>query len=119
MNENAIATKPVIHYSALVGRILQLHRDRASLKQGDLAAALEITQSAYSRLESGDSIVNAVQLRQATERMGVSLPAFMQVVEQYECRLRAQNVRILFAKKDNSAAVAIGLGLLAALALAR
>lgn len=119
MIKSATVAKPVMYYSVLVGRILQLHRERAGLKQGDLAAALNVTQSAYSRLESGDSVLNTVQLRQAADRLGIQLPSFMRTVDQYEQQLRDQNVQILFEKKDNSAAVAIGLGLLAALILSR
>jgi len=85
------------------------------IKQGDLAVALGLSQSAYSRLESGDSVLNLSQLRNVTAQLGLQPALVLKWADQYEAQLRQQGVEIVSEKQDNSAAIVIGLGLLAAL----
>lgn len=110
---------PVVAYPALVGQILAHHREFRNIKQGELAAFLSMSQSAYSRLESGDSVLNLTQLRNIAERLGVQPSAVLTLAEQYEAQLRRQGVQIVAEKQDNSAAIVIGLALLAALLMSR
>jgi len=84
------------------------------LQQNDLAAALRITQSAYSRLESGDIVLSLTQLRIAAAVFQTPASAILDSADQYANFLQMQGVQITDEKKDNSAAVLIGLGLLAA-----
>ena len=108
-------TTPIVVYSALVGKILTQQRERQSIKQGELAAVLGLSQSAYSRLESGDSVLNVSQLRNACGHLKI-MPSFvLDLADQYEAQLRRQGVDIILEKPTNPAAIAIGLGLLAAL----
>ena len=107
--------KPIVTYPALVGRILAQKREAHGIKQGALATALGMSQSAYSRLESGDSVMNLSQLRNATAQLGLQPAQVLSWADQYEARLRQQGVEVISEKQDNTAAVAVGLGLLAAL----
>ena len=77
-----------------------------------------MSQSAYSRLESGDSVVNLAQLHVIAPRLGMSPSEVLNSADQYAARLRHQGVDVVSEKPSNPAAVAIGLGLLVALLLA-
>lgn len=87
------------------------------MKQGDLATALGLSQSAYSRLEAGESVINLTQLRNVCAQLGVPASQVLSWADQYEMQLRQQNVDVIAEKPNNPAAIAIGLGLLAALFL--
>jgi len=50
--------RPVVTYPSLVGKILAQQREIRGIKQGAIAEALGLSQSAYSRLESGESVLN-------------------------------------------------------------
>jgi len=114
MSQGNFGMQGVVPYSVVVGRVLQQRRTQLGLHQNDLAAALRITQSAYSRLESGDTALSLTQLRIAAAVLQASASAILASAEQYANYLQLQGVQITDEKKDNSAAVLIGLGLLAA-----
>lgn len=80
-----------------------------------MAEALGLSPSAYSRLESGDSVMNVAQLRNAAARVGLQTSQVLAIADQYASRLRQQGVEVVSEKQDRSAAIAVGLGLLAAL----
>lgn len=107
--------KPLVTYPALVGKILAQQRESRGIKQGDFAAFIGLSQSAYSRLEAGESVLNLSQLRNAAAHLGLTPAQVLHRADQYEALLRQQGVDVLSEKPDNPAAVAIGLGLLAAL----
>lgn len=118
MQEKSILPpKPVVTYPTLVGRLLVQRREQLGLKQGALAEAIGLSQSAYSRLESGDSVLNLSQLRNVCAQLGLSPAQVLHAAEQYEHQLRRQGVEVVAEKPINPAAIAIGLGLLAALFL--
>lgn len=109
--------QPVVTYPALVGRLLVHRREELGLKQGALAEAIGLSQSAYSRLESGESVLNLSQLRNVCSRLGISPAQVLHAADQYEAQLRRQGVDVVAERPANPAAIAIGLGLLAALFL--
>jgi len=109
--------RPVVAYPALVGKMLVHRREQLGMKQGDVAGAIGLSQPAYSRLESGDSVLNLTQLRKVCSHLQVTPAQVLQAADDYEQRLRQQGVDVLAEKPTNPAAVAIGLGLLAALIL--
>ncbi|WP_081073477.1 helix-turn-helix domain-containing protein [Burkholderia stagnalis] len=108
---------PVVSYSALVGKLLVQRREQIGLKQGELAAALGLSQSAYSRLESGESVLNISQLRRVCGLLHTTSAEVLQEADAYEARLISEGVEVITEKPLNPAAIAIGLGLLAALLL--
>lgn len=106
---------PEVPYTALLGQLLKHHRLQRQVDQRSMAAALGLTQSAYSRLESGDTNITAWQLRVCAEQLGVLPSQLLAQVEQHESLLRAQGVSIVAEKKTNPVAALLGLALLAAL----
>ena len=111
------APQPIVTYPALVGKLLAQRREQIGLKQGQLAGALGVSQSAYSRLESGESVLNLAQLRNVCAHLDVTPAQVLQAADQYESLLHRQGVEVVAEKPTNPAAIAIGLGLLAALFL--
>lgn len=87
------------------------------MKQGDLAAALGLSQSAYSRLEAGESVLNLSQLRDVCAQLKLQPAQVLTLADRYELQLRQQNVDVISEKATNPAAIGIGLALLAALLL--
>jgi transcriptional regulator with XRE-family HTH domain len=111
------SSQPIVTYPALVGKLLARRREQLGLKQGVVAEALGISQSAYSRLEAGESVLNLTQLRNVCTQLSVTPAQVLQAADQYEMQLRSQGVEVVAEKPINPAAIAIGLGLLAALFL--
>jgi transcriptional regulator with XRE-family HTH domain len=119
MNQKkSTSLEAVVAYPTLVGRAIASERDRQRLKQGDVAAMLGLSQSAYSRLESGDSVMNLAQLRSACTVLSTTPGAALMHADDLAEQLRQQGVEVVDAKPDNAGAIAIGLGLLTALLLA-
>lgn len=109
--------QPVVTYPALVGRLLTRRREELGLKQGTLAESIGLSQSAYSRLESGESVLNLSQLRNVCSQLRISPAQILHAADQHEAQLRQQGVDVVADKPTNPVAIAIGLGLLAALFL--
>ena len=107
--------KPMLSYATLVGRIVEYHRSQAHIHQEALAAALGISQSAYSRLEQGHSAMSVTQLRLIAERLGTTPDLLLHHTAQYAAQLRAQGVTVTDEKQKSAAGVLIALGILAAL----
>jgi transcriptional regulator with XRE-family HTH domain len=82
-----------------------------------MATALGLSQSAFSRLESGDSVLNLSQLRNSAAHLGMRPAELLTLADHYEAQLRQQGVKVISEKVDQSAAVVLGLGLLGALLL--
>ena len=107
----------VVAYPALIGKLLVQRREEIGFKQGQVAAALGMSQSAYSRLESGESVLNLSQLRNICAELRTSPAQVLRDADEYERLLRSQGVNVISEKPIDPAAIAIGLGLLAALLL--
>lgn len=78
---------PVLSRTDL-GQRIAAARDRAALSQAQLAAEIGLTQSAVSRIESGDRGVDSLELAAIAERLGVP------VVELLETRPLASKLRL-------------------------
>lgn len=119
MNRQATPPKPVVPYTALLGRILQHHRDIRRLNQSDVASVLRISQSAYSRIEQGDTTISVAQLRLIARQLGLAPWQVLQEADSLAARLGKQGVEVSDEKEVSPAAVMIGLGILAALMMAK
>lgn len=115
MKGQASPSKPVIPYTALVGQVLLQHRNRRGLHQNDLAEALGVSQSAYSRIEQGDTTISISQLRAIARKLGVDASVFLNEADVLAKRLRAQGVEVSDEKGVHPAAIMIALGILAAI----
>lgn len=106
---------PEVPYSALVGQVIKQARVEQGGQQGDMANLLGLSQSAYSRLESGDSMLSVWQMRQCAELLRMKPSELLRRVELLEAQLWRQGVPIVEAKKANPAAALMGIALLLAL----
>lgn len=118
MRQAGLSAQGVVPYSACVGQVLQQGRAQRGLNQEALAAALGISQSAYSRLESGDTLLSLFHLRIIARVLGTSGADILQAADNLAAYLQQHGVQVTDDRKDNSAAVLIGLGLLAAAVVA-
>jgi transcriptional regulator with XRE-family HTH domain len=119
MRSSSTVDRPegALAYPAVVGQILARHRELRGEKQGEVAARVGLSQSAYSRLEKGDSVMNLAQLHKLCEELELTPGDVLQQADAMERQLRAQGVQVLHEKPDDAAAILVGLGLLAALLL--
>lgn len=102
-------------YSALWGQVIKDERNRLTIDQGSMANALGLSQSAYSRLESGDSTMSVWQMRECARLLSLSVGDLLRRVEVLEQQLQRANVQVVAEKRTNPAAALIGLAILAAL----
>jgi DNA-binding XRE family transcriptional regulator len=109
--------KASLTYAMLVGRIVEHHRTHrpVQIHQLQMAQALGISQSAYSRLEQGQSGMSVTQLRMIAEQLGTTSDVLLHQTEQYARRLRQQGVSVTDDKQGSPAGVLIALGILVAL----
>jgi transcriptional regulator with XRE-family HTH domain len=101
--------------SALLGQLIRHSRIAQNVDQAAMAVALGVSQSAYSRMESGDTNMNVWQLRTCAHQLGTLPSRLIAQVEVHERQLAAQGVTIVAEKRTNPTAALIGLAILAAL----
>lgn len=111
--------QPTISYGAVVGQVILQHRKLAKLDQLALAEALGISQSAYSRLEKGESSMTLAQLRAVALRLGCSPGDLIHDADRLEANLRASGVIVTEKKDDQPGAILLALGILAAVIAAK
>ena len=120
MSQANSPTSGIIPYTALLGGVIQQRRKYLDqqfgrqFQQGQIAAQLEISQSAYSRIESGDTSISVTQLRQIAYLLNTNAQWILDRADFIAQQLQAQGAQITHEKKENSVAILIGLGLLAA-----
>lgn len=113
--------KPGTTYAAVLGRVLAHHRERVGMEQRELAAALGLGQSAWSRIERGDTIINVEQLRNVAAALGVSSGDLLKETDTAVADLAARDVQIQTSKglkSDGNAIALISLAALTALVVA-
>lgn len=112
--------QPGTTYVAIIGRILVMKREALFLEQADVARGMGLSQSSWSRIERGDSVINVEQLFGVSEILRSSPSEILKEADTVVASLRSRNVEVQTAKqvKSNSGALAlIGLGTLAALVI--
>ena len=106
--------KPTITYGALLGRIIEYRRKQLAVNQDVLAGALGISQSAYSRLEKGQSAMTVQQLRAVAPHVKTTPGQLLTEVEQYAALYQRQGGQIIEDKEESSVGgVLVALGILA------
>jgi transcriptional regulator with XRE-family HTH domain len=116
MNKKASpAIGGVISYGALLGQVIQRQRVIAQRNQQDVAEALHISQSAYSRIEKGQSAMSVQQLRAIADTLGLAPDALLSEADRWAAKLRARGVQVTDEKADSKSGLLIALGVLAAL----
>jgi len=119
MNEyhyvNGMSTQAVLPYNNVVGKAIEERRTQAGLTQADLAAVLQLGQSGYSKLESGQAAMTVAQLRLIASKLNCKPHEILKRADELASKLESSGVEVPAKKDDNKAAVLIGLGLLLAL----
>jgi transcriptional regulator with XRE-family HTH domain len=110
----------VMPYNALVGHVIQRHRESLGKNQGEVAQALGLTQSAYSRVESGQTALTVSHLRALTNALRTTPESILSEADSLAKQLVKKGVQVPNEKptdNDNEvkAAFLIGLGILLAL----
>lgn len=107
--------EPVLTYGALVGQVLQQLRKGRGIDQGLMAQAVGLSQSAYSRIESGQTAISLVQLRKASEHLHCSPSEILVRADQFERQLAQQGVRVVAERDVDPGGALIGVAILLAL----
>ena len=110
-----IHEKAVVPYNTLVGKAIAELRAKVGITQGEMAAALEVGQSAYSKLESGHASMTLVQLRLVALQLKCEPHEILRNADSLASKLQDSGVEVPARKDDNKAGLLIGLGLLLAL----
>jgi len=106
---------PEMPYSGLLGQLVKHMRLSKNIDQLAMANAVGVSQSAYSRIESGDTNMSVWQLRMCAQQLGVRPSQLLTQVEVAEQKLFSQGVTVVAEKRSNPAAALIGIAILAAL----
>lgn len=61
---------PQVAFTEVLGQVVRQRREAIDWRQGDLAPALDITPSAWSRIEAGKTSMTVVQLRRVAQALG-------------------------------------------------
>lgn len=93
---------PEISYAAILGRVILLRRRELGIYQAALADALGINQSAYCRVEAGDTVMNVFQLRQAAEVLQMGEDELLQRVASAVKRVKARHIPIVNRSKRDA-----------------
>lgn len=88
--------KQAASYSQVVGLVLRHYRKREKYKQSDLARAVGVTASVWSRIEAGQINLHITHLDRACEEMGVWASEILDRAERLRERLDqdSQQVKI-------------------------
>lgn len=110
----------VLPYNALIGHVLQKRRESLGKSQGEVAQALGLTQSAFSRIESGQTALTVSHLRSLANTLGDTPENILAETDNLAKQLVKKGVQVPNDKPaDNDeaakAAFFIGLGILLAL----
>lgn len=87
--------KPATTFPQVLGQVLVLRRRTKKATQHDVAKALALSQSAYSRLERGEAAFNVPQLRRTAAALGVAVSTLFEDAEMGAAGLAKEGVEIL------------------------
>ena len=104
-------------YTAIIGAALRKARERGDREQSEIAASLGLTQSSYSRIESGQTSITMVQLSRICQVLDIRPEMFVGEVERVKLGLIHQGVTVHTDKQsaigDGVTNVLLGAALLA------
>jgi transcriptional regulator with XRE-family HTH domain len=116
MNINARTDFPAsLTYGAVLGQVIAKRRQLDGMHQKALAEGIGLTQSAYSKLEAGQSTMSVVHLRQIARQLKCTPHGLIEEADQLALQLEQQGVTLSDEKATNTGELLIGLGILAAI----
>lgn len=99
--------KPETSYPAIIGRILEHSRKEAGLDQKVIAEGLGLTQSAWSRIERGQSGLSMEQLLRVSSILGKKPHEIIADADQATSRLKEDGITVhpnVVSKPDDTIA---------------
>ncbi len=108
--------KPATTYPIVIGKILQYLRNQRQIDQGALARAVGVTQSTWSRVETGQSALTVDHLARAATVLKQKPEQILALVDQSVENLERQGIAVEY--KRPSEKLDTGLVLIAGAALA-
>jgi transcriptional regulator with XRE-family HTH domain len=108
----------IIPYNVLVGKVIQQRRERSGKSQTEVAVGAGLTQSAYSRIELGQTALSVSHLRSIARTLNFKADAVIAEADRIAVQLEIQGVKVPDEKPDDGdmakSALLIGLGILLA-----
>jgi len=89
-----------VAYATVVGQAISWMRQLARLEQADIANAVGVSQSTWSRIERGESALTVEQFAKAAKALGRTPSEIMQAVDQSVTNLALQGVEVLPERPD-------------------
>ena len=93
---------PAIRYGAIVGRTIAARRSAVAIDQAQLAAAVGVNQSTWSRIERGQSALTVDQLRIAAAALKVTPASLLDQAEQAVRQARERGIRVLTSRETST-----------------
>lgn len=85
-------------YNAVLGRLLIGYRNQLSLDQKKMSDALGMSQSAWSRIETGETSVTVAQLGRIAQLLNVAPQSIIEEVERAKLKLQSAGVEVMLDK---------------------
>lgn len=98
----------VVSYPAIVGAILLAKRKELSLSQAEMASAVGVNVSTWSRVENGDSALTIEQLASAAEALKVRPSSILEAAESKLEELKTKGIATGANRADITAITAMG-----------
>jgi transcriptional regulator with XRE-family HTH domain len=87
--------RPATTYSQVLGQVVEAYRKSAGMTQETLATQLGLSQSAYSRLERGETPFTMPQVRKLSIALGAAPATVIQVADKGVVELKSRGVTVL------------------------
>lgn len=85
-------------YNAVLGRLLIGYRNQLNLDQKQMSDALGMSQSAWSRIETGETSVTVSQLGRISRLLNVTPQSIIEEVERARTKLQSAGVEVMLDK---------------------
>lgn len=92
---------------SVLGYVIRQARERAGLKQSDLAERVGLPTSSLSRIETGAYAVSAATLMQIASALGTSGADLLNQADRFERQIKTMGGQVLVHKEDNGAGAAL------------
>ena len=109
--------RPSTTYPAIVGQVIARQRTHRGLNQAQLAAALQINQSALSKIERGSTPPSVEHLALIATYLDTTPGQLLDEADRVAHQASARGVEVLPTRPRNSDPLAMGLLLIGAAAL--
>ena len=85
----------VTTYNGIIGALLRRRREQLGLEQGTISQKIGLTQSSYSRIESGKTSLTLAQLSAISPHYSVRPADFIDQAEQVKMNMKRQGIDVV------------------------